>query len=99
MLETSRHPFLTHPTRSESMPRVKNFARLALLPALALFLLADGCGDGSPNLDPEGGEKLKQARIAAYGKTGYVSDRGTATSATGGGAQGAARAKAQSGRR
>jgi hypothetical protein len=80
------------------MLHVKNFAKLAILPALALILLASGCGDGSPNLDPEGGEKLKQARLSAYGKNGYTSEKGTAT-VTFGGAQGAARAKAQRGGR
>jgi hypothetical protein len=78
------------------MQHVQKFARLAILPALALCLLASGCGEEPPNLDPVNGQKLKQARINAYGKNGYASEKGVST-VSGGGSQGAARAAAQRG--
>ena len=52
-------------------------SRLAIL-LLFGFLLqaAGGCGDGSVPVDPNGGERLKQARISAYGKSGTPSGKG-----------------------
>ena len=74
------------------MHHVSKFARIAILPALAALLLAGGCGDGSVPLDPEGGEKLRQARINAYGKSGYTAQKGAGAVASGG-SQGRARAQ------
>jgi hypothetical protein len=80
------------------MQLARNVKRLAIFPTLAAVLLVAGCQDSNPNLDPEGGEKLKQARISAYGKAGYASAKGASTVSVGG-AQGAARAAAKRGGR
>ena len=75
------------------MKQMHSLARIAVLPAFGLALLAaGGCGDGSP-ADPEGGVKLKQARIAAYGPSGTPSGKGSSLNT-----QAAARQRAQGGR-
>ncbi len=77
----------------------KILARIAILLFLGVILqTTGGCGDGSVPLDPEGGEKLKQARINAYGKSGVSTPKGGGASASGGGAQASARQKAGGGR-
>jgi hypothetical protein len=84
------------------MSSLKNLARFAIVPVLGMLLsIAGGCGNGgSVSVDPEGGAKLKQARIAAYGPSGAPSGKPGAVQAqaqdTSG--QAAARRKAQGNR-
>ncbi len=80
---------------------IPRLANLAIVPALgAVLLAAGGCGEREYPVDPEGGARLKQARINAYGPTGAPTGKGEVK---GGGlptlnAQAAARQRAQSGR-
>ncbi len=77
----------------------KNLLRIAVSTSLGFVLLAVvGCGNDSIKLDPEGGEKLKQARINAYGPAGYTKEKGGSGSAPAAeSAQAAARRKAMGG--
>jgi hypothetical protein len=59
------------------MPHGKTWVRIAMPACLGAFLLAaTGCGNGTIPVDPDRAEKLKQARINAYGQTGYESAKG-----------------------
>jgi len=54
------------------MCRFRVLGRVAIVPALGVVMATVfGCGNDSYPVDPEGGERLKQARINAYGKSGY----------------------------
>jgi hypothetical protein len=82
------------------MSSLKSLARIAIVPSLGILLLsAGGCGNSSGSVDPARGEQLKQARIAAYGKSGMPSGRqqqaGTPRDLSG---QASARRQAQGGR-
>ena len=75
------------------MAPIKVLMRLACPPVCGLLLvLVSGCGDGATTAekDPEGGNKLRQARINAYGNAGFESGKGK-PGGSGGGAQSNAR--------
>lgn len=75
------------------MAPTKVLMRVVFPPVCGLILMvAGGCGDGATtaDMDPDGGNKLKQARINAYGKAGFESSKGK-PGGSGGGAQGNAR--------
>jgi hypothetical protein len=85
------------------MKSIRSLASLTIVPVLgAVFLAAGGCGEREYPVDPEGGARLKQARIAAYGPSGAPkTTKGANVSGGGvssGGTQAAARQKAQGGR-
>ncbi len=82
------------------MPNVENLVRAVILPFLGGILLPmSGCGNGSYPVDPAGGDKLKQARINAYGPSGSPPSKGGQSAPViSGGSQGLARQKSQSGR-
>ncbi len=84
------------------MRYMKHLTRIAVPAGLGIFLLAaGGCGNNSVSLDPEGGEKIKQARINALGPAGASNVRGPGPGSTTPpvvNSQAAARQRAQSGR-
>jgi hypothetical protein len=78
---------------------MKSLARITIVVLLGSFLLTSGgCGSGSVPVDPQGGEKQKQARINAYGPAGYTKEKGAAgPGPTAESSQAAARRKANGG--
>jgi hypothetical protein len=84
-------------SRKMSMFTRKSLARIMIPPALGVVLLAtNGCGSSkSPTLEPDGGEKIKQARINAYGASGTAPTRAVPGSGVGSGSQADARQRNQ----
>ncbi len=78
---------------------MKSLARITIVVVLGGFLLTSGgCGSDNVPVDPEGGEKLKQARINAYGPAGYTKEKGASGPAPAAeSSQAAARRKAMGG--
>ncbi len=75
------------------MAPTKILMRVVFPPICGLILvMAGGCGGETTtaDMDPDGGNKLKQARINAYGKAGVENSKGKPGGA-GGGSQGNAR--------